>query len=329
MRTARLTLAVLAVAVACGCEGLLKRDREPAARVPSGPPPERSAQQLVEYLNRQAALVRTLEYSDVSVSATEAGQRFPGLRDSTLIAAQPRNIRLIGGTELTSQELDIGSNSREFWMYVKRLPGDNYFYCSHDDFARGQAKLPMPFDTDWVMQALGMHVYPTDAQYQVQTSNRDYVLTSRTTTSTGQPVVKQTIFNTDWDRGTLPVVRRHVVADESGRVLAVADIKRVKTIGTGPNGPRDFSSFIQVPTEAVLEWPQQRFEMRLSLGKERINESLDDRAAMLFQKPNIRGTNPIDLATYQFVAPTGYNARGQAPGRETRKVYVWPRFADR
>ena len=89
----------------------------------------------------------------------------------------------------------------------------------------------------------------------------------------------------------------------------------MKTITSDKNPAIGAASFVQLPTHVVLEWPQQKFVMDLRLSGETVNEDLSDRSAALFSRPQIRGTNPIDLARHQFIQPSSY--RGQAPG-ETR-----------
>lgn len=286
----------------------------------SGPMPDRKPEELVSYLNRQAGLLRSISYEDVRAVATENGRELGSLNDSSLFSSQPRNFRLIGAHSLAGTMIDIGSNTNEFWMYAKPLGKDNYFYCSHDAFSRGDVNFPIPFDTDWVMQALGMAEYEPNGQYDVK-ANREqgaYVLYQQTKTRTGLPVVKTTVFNADWDDGRKPAVRKHVIFDvrDPKTPIASAEIVAAKTI-TLPGG-----GYVQAPTEVILEWPKQSFRMTMKLGRERINEDFGDRAAGLFNKPSIRGSNPIDLAKYQFVVPSSY--RGQSPSGQ--KSYRLPRF---
>jgi hypothetical protein len=263
--------------------------------------------QLVSWLNQQANSLQTIGYTDVVLSSSERGQNNPTLRDCSLYAAQPRNFRLVCGTMLTSQELDMGSNDREFWMYVKRLPGDNYFFCSHEDFDKRGVNFPVPFDPDWVMMALGMTPYDPNGTYTVTTNEREqaYLLQQQTTTRQGEPITKVTVFNVDYQQGRRPVVRGHIIYDANRQRICSAEIKAVRPPDPGQ------TTFLQVPRHVVLEWPQQEFRMELKLAGERINEDLSDRAVALFNRPQIRGTNPIDLARYQFVQPSSY--RGQIP----------------
>jgi hypothetical protein len=302
-----------------GCQWMKNGHVEPKAHSPiTGPMPERTSAELVGYLNRQAGLLKSISYDDVRAVATENGRELGSLNDSSLFSSQPRSFRLIGAHSLAGTMIDIGSNDREFWMYAKPLGKDNYFYCSHEAFAGGDVKFPIPFDTDWVMQALGMAAYDPNAAYEVK-ANREqaaYVLYQRTKTRTGLPVVKTTVFNADWADGKKPAVRKHVIFDERDpkTPIASAEIVAAKTVSLPGGG------YVQAPTDVILEWPQQQFKMTMKLGRERVNEDLGDRAASLFNKPSIRGSSPIDLAKYQFVVPSSY--RGQSP--DGRRSYRLP-----
>lgn len=313
MRSVRYLVLLVTIAPV-GCEWM-RNGREQQQLVPrvAGPVQQRQPAELVAYVNQQANALQTLSYGDVKLSATEAGKDYPTLRDCTLAAAQPRNFRLVCGTMVTSQELDLGSNDREFWMYVKRLDGPNFFYCSHTDFAERAVTFPIPFDPDWVMMALGMTPYDAEGQYTVETDEKRglYWLRQDTVTRQGQPITRSTIINADWDQGRRPVVRGLLIQDANKKDICTAEIKAVKTLPLGKDPNTGRVSFVQVPTQVTLQWPQQQFVMELDLRDERVNENLNDRMAALFNRPNIRGSEPIDLARYQFVTPT--TSRSQAP----------------
>lgn len=290
-----------------GCEWMKTGKPEGGPpKIPAGPLNKPDAAKLVGYLNNNANAVRTLSYSDVRLHASENGKSLPGLSDCTLYAAQPRYFRLECGTLATSQELDLGSNDREFWVYAKRMDAPNFFYCTHADYDRGTAQFPVPFDPDWVMMALGMAQYDPAAQYDVDVSTKDqtYILKVNATTRQGQPIQRLTAFNADWESGKRPVVKGHVIRDANGQKICSAEVKSVKTLQSA-------SGFVQVPTQVVLEWTQQKFVMDLKLSGERLNEDLSSKQAALFGRPKIPGSNPVDLAQYRF-APT---ARGQAGRR--------------
>jgi len=332
LRTVLLSSAAACAVAPAGCEWMRNgRERDPnpkPAGLTAAEMKKVQPQQLVAYLNQQANALRAVSYTEVKVSATEAGRDYPTLRDCTLFAAQPRKFRLECGTMITSHELDLGSNEQEFWMYLKRLDGPNFFFCSHEDFDRRAVNFPVPFDPDWVMMALGMTHYDPADRYTMEydEKNSRYWLRQQTTTRQKQSITKTTVFNADYERGRFPVVRGHLIEDQNKNRVCWAEVEAVNNHPLGKDPATGREAFVQVPTRVTLEWPQQKFRMKLTLEGETVNDpdltGNSQRAAVLFTRPDIRGSNPIDLARYQFTpAPT---PRGQAPGdTKSRRRWVW------
>ena len=53
---------------------------------------------------------------------------------------------------IASTEADLGSNSQEFWFYMKRNDPPDLFYCAYNDLPTAQIKLPL--QPDWIAEAL-------------------------------------------------------------------------------------------------------------------------------------------------------------------------------
>ena len=177
------TLTLLVAASACaagGCEwmktGLKRKDS-----IPTTPIAEQQPEVFVTYLNRQAAAIQSVEFDTVRVSAQSGSLLQQAVTlEGDLYCAKPRQFRLRLGTKVTTDEVDVGSNPQYFWMFVKRAQDPNFVYCSHEDLATGKASLPIPFDSEWVLQALGMTRFDAAAGYKVETRQREreYVLVS-------------------------------------------------------------------------------------------------------------------------------------------------------
>src|SRR5438445_8791844 len=90
------------------------RQNQDNARLPVENPTQA---QLVEYLNRNAQQIQSIQCSMISMDTRMNGTPFniPG----RMVCQKPLNFRLVAET-LGSQEADIGSNSQEFWYYIKR-----------------------------------------------------------------------------------------------------------------------------------------------------------------------------------------------------------------
>lgn len=266
----------------------------------TGPLPAVQADQLVSFLNERSARLQSLYFDDVTVSASERGLPLPAL-SGNLVAARPRNFRMVG-TAKVGAKLDLGSNADQFWMYIDAPTQKPQFVAaSHSDFEAGRARIPggIPFEPDWVMQALGMATFGPNNQYtpHVDQTARTYTLRWPATLPNGTAVVREVVFDGDPATGTKPQVKKHVVRDTRGKVIATAEVKQARTVPlqeTDPNTGLPLS--IQHPTLIVLRWEEQRFEMELKLKNGKVNEPLGAEVARgYFALPDKYG-KPIDLA---------------------------------
>jgi hypothetical protein len=154
----------------------------------------------------------------------------------------------------------------------------------------------LPFEPDWVMQALGMSIYPAANNYEVAVNERErtYTLWWLSNSVSGGQVRKEVVFDADAATGSRPQVRRHVIRDAKGtRVIASADIKSAETVGVGTDPVSGLPLAAQYPTRVVLKWADPQFEMDLTLEKARANQATDPTA---FARPEIRNTPAINLA---------------------------------
>jgi hypothetical protein len=263
----------------------------------SGPLPSVQPEQLVGYLNERASKLESITYPDLHLRAFEKGMPTPEII-GTMACSQPRNFRLKGKGRLAG-DIDLGSNSDQFWAYVHATGEPMFIYCSYSDFDSGKAQMPagMPFEPDWVMQVIGMTTLPPGGEYVVTTNDKDrtYTLSWPSRTPQGQAVRKEIVFEGDPAGGNRPQVKKHLMKDaKTGKVICFADVKRAQTQPIA-NG------VIQYPTQVTLRWEEQKFEMDLSLGEGKVNEQLGpDVTARRFQMPRNLGANPINLAEYRI-----------------------------
>jgi hypothetical protein len=271
----------------------------------------------VGYLNTRADRLQSVQYGEMRLKASDGKSWIPAL-SGDLVAAQPRNFRLVASGNLGGK-VDLGSNEQRFWMYVNDTKQPLYVFCSHQDFESGRAKLPggIQFEPDWVMQALGMVRFPAAREQDPQgvaytvtpsrpdASPRTYTLAWTATTPAGQTVHKEVVFAADPANTARrePQVRRHVIKNANGKLIASADIKSAKTVdvtdATGQRVP------VQYPTHVVLQWVEQKFEMDLTLDQAQVNQQFSDKQLQrLFTQPNL-GTPPVDLANARFDFPSG------------------------
>jgi len=245
---------------------------------------------LVGYLNKQADRLTSLESNDVSLTAYVQKQRMPGLT-GFMVCEKGRNFRLTGDA-LGSQYVDIGSNNNQFWFWVKDGEAPLY-YCSYSDYEKG-VKLPLPFQPEWVVQALGMAKYDPAKQYQVDVKQNTYELIENTTVQ-GQPVRKVTVFAAGQLRDeNQPRVIGHIIQDANGKTICHATIKYVRTARyRTPEG----ESTVQYPSEILLEWPAEQMSMKMQIGKATVNKSItNEEASRYFTLPSWQGIKSVDLS---------------------------------
>jgi hypothetical protein len=313
------TLSFCLVAACLGLSGCewLKRNKTVDAQ---NPPPLKdradgvpTADRLVGYLNKQADRMSVIETNDVSLLAHVQGRRMPELNGGIMVCEKPRSFRLTGDA-VGMQYLDIGSNGEQFWFWVKDGESPLY-YCSYNDYEKG-VKMPLPFQPEWVVQALGMAKYDPTKQYKVEAkpANRveskpaTYELVENTTVQ-GLPVRKITIFNannvTDPKQ---PQVMGHKIQDAQGKTICEATIKHMRYASyKSPEG----ETSVAYPSEVVLEWPSQQLKMTMRIGKATVNNKLTiEDATRYFSLPNWQGLKTVDLARLSPVGnPTSRDVR--------------------
>ncbi len=123
---------------------------------------------LVGYLNREADRLAAIQSEDVDLTVKlpkGSPMEAPPTMRCVMACEKPRSFRLSGAV-LGTDYLDIGSNNDQFWFWVKDGAQQPLYYCNYTDYEKG-VKLPMPFQPEWVVQALGMAKYDPSKPYRV------------------------------------------------------------------------------------------------------------------------------------------------------------------
>lgn len=249
-----------------------------------------TVENLVNYLNKQADRLQVIESSDVSIVANVQGQRMPGLT-GFMVCEKPRNFRLTGDA-LSTQYVDIGSNNERFWFWVK--DGESPLYhCSYTDYEKG-ARLPLPFQPEWVVEALGMAKYDPAKQYKLEVKKGTYELIENTTVQ-GIAVRKVTVFTSGQINDTQPRVIAHVIQDAgTGRTICQATVRRVRNASYRT---QEGEGTVSYPSDVLLEWPTEKLSMTLKVGKATVNHRIpSDQESRFFTLPNWPGIKAVDLA---------------------------------
>jgi len=238
-----------------------------------------STQDVIQVVNANSALIRSLYTTDATMSVPGA----PSLRANLALERQ-KKLRLRAETALTGAEVDMGSNDELFWFWVRRNPPPTLYYCRHDKFATSAAKQIVPVDPEWLLDAIGLVTFDAYHQHSAPQKNRNGKWEVRTTLpdpSGGAPLTKVTVV--DDARGF--VLEQHLY-DARGAVIASALTSRHW---------RDPGSGAIVPQVIDINWPSTQFSLKFDVRTWTVNNLQAD-PKQLFAMPSFPGWAVVDLA---------------------------------
>jgi hypothetical protein len=289
MRAVLISVSVGFLVLSLGCDRWVWHNDRPAVnRVPAGTP---KPEQLVSFLNLNAQRIRSLESFSLDIDAKQDNQPV-GLMGTlacqkAAVPGAPPNFRM-QARALGNTEVDIGSNSEEFWYWIRRAPQPYVFHCSYADFRAGKARMPFPFQPEWIVEALGVAELNPNVQYQVREGRNNYELVERSLSPQGQPVQKVTVFSRAPAQNKMPQILAHVLQDGNGKEICSAHVVDVQT---------DQVTGAVLPRMVKMRWPQEKMELTLRLNQLRVNSPIDEaRAADLFTRRRLSSMPGYDLA---------------------------------
>jgi hypothetical protein len=205
----------------------------------------------------------------------------PVAADGTVIVEAPQSFRLrvshpIGGGD----ELDVGSNPRQFWIWQKDM--DSLLTARHEDMSLALQHFRIPFQPDWIMEVMG--VVPIDAaNYQLQPAgSRNVELVATTKSPTGEPCKK--VIRVD-------MRNRLVTAHE----LWSADGKAIATAEFSDHQP-DPGTKSMLPRKIRINWPEADLDLRITLRHVEVNPPY--LPEMVWQVPQKNGCRLVDMGDY-------------------------------
>lgn len=240
------------------------------------PPPAQADQwQLVAHLNGNAQRIVAWRCNDATIS----GKGMP-IRLSAQIAVEtPQRFRLVASS-LTGNEADFGSNDERFWFWMRRSEPKNVFTVTHEDFRRLGPKLQIPFQPDWLMEALGVGQLDAREFRVIHDPQRPLArLIAERLMPDGQTVQRSIVV--DVRRG---VILEHSLYDAAGRLLAKATLSDHRVLQ--PSG-------VTMPHRIDLEWPQA--DLQLTLAIPRIEVNPPNMPPGTWQIPEISDSPMVDL----------------------------------
>lgn len=291
MRHAAACLGLTLLVVLTGCNtlrwGIFRPPENIKTPVTQGTAP--TTEQLTDYLNKNAALLKTLRCDEVRVTCRQGIQAVD--LDARMICQQPRNFRMTANF-LGKPEVDLGSNEQEFWYWIRR--GDPaQIYCRYQDLDAGQVRImPFPFQPDWVLETLGMGQYGPASHYQLDTSDPNKLkLIERTKSPQGKPVQKVIVFNRRPAQAPEPQITDFILVDEESNKEICSAHVLASQIDPGTGG--------MYPKRLELSWPEQRLSLKLDLTAATAGVQIPPGFPAFVRQP-LSGIRSFNLASGQF-----------------------------
>lgn len=300
------SLAALLFALGCNFAPHRRDSVTSGGTVPANEMP--TVDKLVKYMNENAKLIAPSQaLASQFVNVIADNQVRSGGIDCKMICQAPRNLYFTG--VLFSQPVvDVGSNSKEFWFWIKQNNPPYLFHCSYDDLAHG-VKVPFPFQPDMVLNALGMAQYDPAKEYKMKIvddnrgQHKFIELTELAHSPDNKPIQKITVFNFYPAQLPHPQVVAHIVKDEQGKIICAANIHSAQRVGA--NGPI-------IPKMIDFNWPDQKLKMSMRIENPSLMAMPAEKAATIFTRRNLNIPS-VDLATGTMDGARVEQTGGAAP----------------
>jgi hypothetical protein len=300
MRQISIALGLGALVFVTGCPPFQKK-ATPDFRAPvtSSAP---TAGELVAALNDNARKVQSVGCRYLDIDCAQ-GEKSVGLR-GWMYCQKPKSFRM-SASLAGNTEVDMGSNDSEFWYWIRRSEPPYLFHCSHEEFAKGQVRLQVPFQPEWIMEALGMAEYDPTKSYQVVANKNTIELIEPAMLPQGQQVNKITVF-TRSQNGLQ--VSSHVLKDSQNNEICTATVVRTQ---------QDPGTGVLLPKVVDLKWPAEHLKMQLHMPSLSVNGMEGQRNPDLYARPNMKDIQSYDLARggVSLGAPGGVRRLSSEPLR--------------
>ncbi len=268
-----LALATLFAAGGAACPRILQQYTAPAPVVFEGEP---TIDRVIAVTNANSDKIQQLQ----STGATIKVPGVPALRTS-LSYERDKRFRLIADTSITGVELDMGSNDREFWMWVKRNRPPAVYFCRHEEFHTSAVREVIPIEPTWIAEALGVVYFDPRGRHDGPYPRGEGEVEVRTKIPTPEgEVTKVTVLHSahGW------VLEQHMFDATGKRVASAVASHHRYDAGTG----------VTLPRHVEVDLPTIEMSFTLEVSDYIVN-SLTGDPEMLWTRPERNGAPPVDL----------------------------------
>ena len=150
-----LLLSVAAMLPTTGCRALCEQVRW----CPYCPPEcqlseDATSAEIIAHINANADRLYSWRSTSASIRARAEGG-LPVTLSANIAIARPRQFRLRASL-LGANEVDLGSNAERFWFWIRRSEQPYVITVGHNDLPKVRKQLSLPFEPDWLVEALGV-----------------------------------------------------------------------------------------------------------------------------------------------------------------------------
>jgi hypothetical protein len=248
-------------------------------------------EQLVGYLNDNADRVQAVQCSHMYVQCSQGPLRTIGL-EGQMVCQKPRNFRLVANLGVSgTQELDMGSNSEEFWYWIAR--GDPYqFHCAYRALDEGTVRvMPLPIQPDWIIEAMGIAPCSSAESLTVVPRKDTVELVEKARSPQGRMVRKVTVFRRSRAASGTPQVIAHLLVDDAtNKEICSATIMQSQMVVTS-----DGKAQVILPKKVVFWLPEGKLKLTMTLDEVAVNKNIG-RPDLLFTRRPLANIRSYDLA---------------------------------
>ena len=252
-----------------------------------------SKDELVRSLNANIEPLESWRCTDATVKTRGGMMDVLGLK-AHIAVERPRNFRMLVKL-MTKNMADLGSNDERFWFWFDGHPQRRTFTAQHANAEYAQRVLQIPFEPDWLLEALGVvPLNPDEFQMVGDGSNGTVSLVSERMTSSGR------------------IVRRVVLVDARRRLITAHALYDGSSPTQGwiaratlSNHWRDPASGLVLPRQIDLEWPQHDLFLTITMNHIEVNPQ--------FPGPTFALPDNPDYPAYEIAGPPQpHGLEGQA-----------------
>lgn len=245
--------------------------------------------EITDHLNRQRGKI--LSWKSTNVRIVPTGKILSPKLTGNLTVEGPKNLRLVAES-IIGPEVDFGSNSEDFWFWVKRSDPKHLLTGSHEGLAQ-QSMVQLPFPPEWLMEALGVvPIDTTEAQMMRSPEDSKVKLVSARYIQ-GQQV--QRVLIIDMIGGQ---VVEHALLDAENNLICratMSDFQRPSKQLLKDSAGHE----IRLPHTVNLIWPQAEMNLTMTISDIELNPQVSKRLWKMTEYPGYRVVNIDDVRSQQ------------------------------